>query len=752
MDHSQKSVMHAVWLASVSWPLLILAGPAFAQQPTSVPDVNVTAPTRRSAPVSGRQKLTNRNSSSAAPTVVGPSRTTADLNSSSAKLDGSAASGYRVQNAATTGPWGPLPLKDTPYSINVMSQQLIQNVQASSPDQLFRMNPLVQLQQPTALNGAAKVNIRGFNVRSSMEDGLRNANGWGNALEQYDRVEILSGLSGFLYGPANVGGIVNYVTKRPTLTPLASMTVGDYGGANYFVHGDFGGPVEDGRFGYRLNFVTQNGDQGPQYATQRRNLISGAIDWHITDRLTLELNGSYFDYKQNGVPAAWTTAKAFRYPSAPPVDRLWSEPWTYQTVGTGKIGGNIKWELNDIFSLRATYRHVDYTDENITNTNNLQINGSYSQISTTRALRGLGTDAGNAFLDSHFSTGFVDHKITFGVFADRYVWLQHPDEQGNVTLKGVFSPVFPIFGPQPINVVGIRPTFKNIAVTDRNIMIGDDIKFNDQWSALLGVNYARVAETDWSTPGAAASARYDKGAWTPNFSLLFKPIPWITTYGTYIQSLEQGPIVPNTGSLIYTNAGQVLQPIVSTQYEIGAKANVGELFLTAALFQIEKANDYSKNNGNGTYTYFQDGKEIHKGLELTATGSIISGVRIVGGLTFFDATIKQTSDWTLNGRKPANVSEKLIKAYGEYDVPFVPGLTLTAGGYYTGAFYADVLNAQVLPGVLIGDFGARYAATVFSHNVTARVNVTNLANKSYWLNANYLGDPRRVAFSLEAKF
>jgi iron complex outermembrane recepter protein len=714
---------------------------AIAQQATPVPDISVTETATLGAShdaMPPNQRATSENSN------VAPQN----------KLDGSAASGYRVENATTTGPWGSLPLQDTPYSVNVMSQQLIENVQASSPDQLFRMNPLVQLQQPTSLNGAAKINIRGFNVRTSMEDGLRNPNGWGNALEQYDRVEILSGLSGFLYGPANVGGMVNYVTKTPTTTPLANITAGDHGGSNFFVHGDFGGPLDNGMFGYRLNFLTENGDEGPQYSTLSRNLISGAVDWHITDRLTLELNGSYFDYKQFGVPAAWTTAKAFRYPSAPSVDRLWSEPWTYQTVGTGKIGGNLKWDLNEIFSLRASYRHVDYTDQNITNTDNLQINGTYSQVSTVRALRGLGTDAGNAFLDAHFDTGFIDHKVTVGVFGDRYAWLQHPDEQANINVKGVFSPTFPIYAVQPAYNIGLLPTYKNIAISDRNIMIGDDVKITDQWSALLGVNYARVGETDWSTSKglAPASARYDKGAWTPNFSLLFKPVPWLTAYGTYIQSLEEGPIVPNTGALIYTNAGQILQPIVSTQYEIGAKATVGEVFLTAALFQIEKANDYSKNNGNGTYTYFQDGKETHKGVELTATGTIVPGVRVVGGLTFFDAMVTQSSDWTLNNRKPGNVAEKMIKTYAEYDLPFVPGLTLTAGGYYTGAFYADALNSQVLPGVLIGDIGARYTTTVFSQNVTARLNVTNVANKSYWLNANYLGDPRRVAFSLEARF
>ncbi len=64
----------------------------------------------------------------------------------------------------------------------------------------------------------------------------------------WKRIEVLNGLSGFLYGGANVGGAVNYVLKRPTSTPIANLTLGNYGGGQFFTHADLGGPIHvDGR-------------------------------------------------------------------------------------------------------------------------------------------------------------------------------------------------------------------------------------------------------------------------------------------------------------------------------------------------------------------------------------------------------------------------------------------------------------------------------------------------------------------------
>jgi hypothetical protein len=47
---------------------------------------------------------------------------------------------YVVEDIQKVGPFSQTPIQDLPYSINVMSQDLIENLQASTVDQLFRIN------------------------------------------------------------------------------------------------------------------------------------------------------------------------------------------------------------------------------------------------------------------------------------------------------------------------------------------------------------------------------------------------------------------------------------------------------------------------------------------------------------------------------------------------------------------------------------------------------------------------------------
>jgi iron complex outermembrane receptor protein len=667
--------------------------------------------------------------------------------------DGSVAAGYRTGRASTTGPWRDLKLQDTPYSINVIPEELIKNVQATTPDQLLRMNPVVQLIQPTASNARPSYNIRGFNNSSNYEDGLRVVNGWGIAPELYERVEVLSGLSGFLYGPANVGGIVNYVSKQPLAQPHASITGGTLGardGLSYYTHGDFGGSLDkEGRVRVRMNVASQDGTIGPDEAKQRRNLINGALDWHVTDRFVVGLTATHFDYRQIGLPATWLTANTgVSYPAAPNVNKLWSQPWTYQELTTNKVGAHAKWEINDVFTFRSAFTHSTFDDQNIAISNTLNANGTYSQSAQARAPRTLYNDAGYAYLDAKFNTGPLQHTLTMGYNADRYYYRSALDMQQTLAVGTFPFGSEPGRAAQPNFNVGQKPRYTNQTGENRNIVVGDKIDLGQYVTALVGVTRSNVAMSVMSAPGVTSSS-YDRAAYTPTGSLIFKATPWLSLYGTYIQSLEQGLTVPLIG---YTNAGEVLPPVISEQYEVGAKATLGGMLITTSYFQIDKANYYSFNNGDGTLTYRQDGRQVHKGVEIVAGGNLATGLRLFGGLTFFNAEVLQTANPALIGKRPQNVSETMAKAYLEYDLPFIPGLTLTGGVYYTGSFFADATNLQALPSYTLADLGARYTTEFQGRALILRANVTNIADKSYWQSGNFLGDPRRYTVSAQLKF
>jgi iron complex outermembrane receptor protein len=145
--------------------------------------------------------------------------------------DGSAAAGYRVQESTASGPiWGDLPVQDTPYSISVIPSSLIENLQAYQSENLYNIIPQITNFQPSQNRGGFSIAyIRGFAVSQYVNDagitydGMLAAGGTNVTLEDKERVEVLSGVNGFLYGTGSVGGNINYVLKRPTELPCRHL-------------------------------------------------------------------------------------------------------------------------------------------------------------------------------------------------------------------------------------------------------------------------------------------------------------------------------------------------------------------------------------------------------------------------------------------------------------------------------------------------------------------------------------------------
>jgi iron complex outermembrane receptor protein len=201
--------------------------------------------------------------------------------------DGTAANGYRVDTAPDVGPWGAMPMLNAPYSVLVEPKEMLENTQTVLSDQFYERNPFTQLFNTTDWGSPNLVYIRGFHNNSQWIDGLESLDIVNN-LEDKESAEIITGLSGFFYGPASIGGIKDFTLKRPTLTPLADFTAGYYGGAGYF-HADLGGPIDPlGQFAYRLNVVAQDGGTPVDFTTVKRNVISGALDWHVTNDLLIQ--------------------------------------------------------------------------------------------------------------------------------------------------------------------------------------------------------------------------------------------------------------------------------------------------------------------------------------------------------------------------------------------------------------------------------------------------------------------------------
>ncbi|WP_298691706.1 TonB-dependent receptor [uncultured Sulfuricurvum sp.] len=672
--------------------------------------------------------------------------------------EGSAEAGYKVDTVKNVGPWGEKKLLDTPYSINVISSDLVSNINTYDASELFRVTPSVQILSPKS-SGATDIELRGFrqypvNGNQAL-DGNRNYD-LAMALEDKERVEILTGSSGFIYGVANPGGTVNYVLKRPTITPYHELTVGNYGGDQYYAHMDISAPIDqDGKFAYRLNAVVQNGDTELTNQSIERNLISGAFDWHITDRLLLQLDAAHSYYKVNAPTLSFSYASNVDIANISSNTANAAPEWAFDKMVTDEGGARIQWKINDTFSLRSSYTYAKHERENIfMGANIINSAGDYT-------ISYCGTNAPfynynktfYTYLDSSFETAGIKHKTNIGISTDWISWYSAPDGgsypglSGTYNLNEVNNAAKPSFG-----VYNTLPLRKYMDTKNVKLSIGDEIIFNQQFSALVGLAKNKIDSSSiWN------AVDYEKTKIVPNLSLVYKPISYISTYATYIQGLEEGDVVGTLdwghGGQTITNQNTTMKPKISEEYEVGVKSEIGGMLLSAALFQIEKSNQYAKDNGDGTSTYVDDGLQTHKGIEITATGKAMQNLTLMGGYSYIDATLKKQEDNTaLEGKTPTNIPNQMFKLYAEYEIPEIVGLTLTGGVYYIGEQYADDLNQYKLNDYVTEDIGLRYTTSFYSNKATFKMMVKNLTDEKYWLNSQIVGSPRTVAFSAGLQF
>lgn len=207
-------------------------------------------------------------------------------------------------------------LQDVPVSISVLSGDAIQKMGATNITDIIAGTAGVQSQAPAGNSGFPVYNIRGVTLLDfsytneasvaiySDEIYLGNAAFATQQLFDIDRVEILKGPQGTLYGRNATGGLVHYISRRPTDT-MSGNALLQYGSFDDIVlEGAVSGPVSDSvraRFAGRFN--SNNGWQTNQTtATKLASVdhaigIRGTIEADLSPAVLMTISGNYSDAK-----------------------------------------------------------------------------------------------------------------------------------------------------------------------------------------------------------------------------------------------------------------------------------------------------------------------------------------------------------------------------------------------------------------------------------------------------------------------
>lgn len=658
------------------------------------------------------------------------------------KVTGNAESAYRA-SGASLGALGDRSLQDTPFSVEVVTQELLKNRQATTLLDAFKSDPSVTPAGNGYIGEASAITIRGLMLdllNGFKFDGLSAVNyGSDLPLEHFERLELLKGSSGFMYGLSAPGGIVNYVLKRPTNEPVRSVTLGLANKSVWTKQADIGGRFGDNdRFGYRVNLVDERGDTFVDSGKIRRTSGSAAFDVRVTPGLvwqfdalqqTRRVDGASFGvlpWQIYGItpaqlPGFGAPAGTTAVTSAAAIDgstRL-AQPNTYYETKFSIYGTNLTWAMAPNWDLRLGYRQVEQLRENADSAQVLFNSTGRSTEVQTRSLSRYFSRTLDAMALGRVSTGGVKHELAFGVSTVELT-RAFPTTTSQILLGtgNIYNPV--LLAPR---VTQPNDRFvQNLRILQSSLFASDSLQFDDQWSAIIGVRYNRFRQ---NTNAANRIPTEDvRRPVTPTLALLYKPVPSTTFYTSYVESLQAGSVAPLTATV---NRNETLPPLMSRQLEAGVKFTQENWSASAAAFRLRKGLETTIGG-----LFQQAGTEVYQGVEASAKARLARDWTVLGGAMLLN-TRNESPLAAINGRRTAGAPRSVANAHVEYAVAGLPGLVLSGGVNYTGDRPLDAGNTFMLDGFTTVDLGARYKTKIGGSDVTWRFNVDNVTKEKYWL-------------------
>src|SRR5579872_1450351 len=217
-------------------------------------------------------------------------------------------SGYAAIDAAA-GTKVDLPLMNTPVTVEVISQKVLQDQQTVN-----LIGALVNASGVAPTNDGYNISdsfsIRGYNSNSLLyQDGLRldeyADGGFSQDMANVEQVEIVKGPASVLYGQGQPGGLVNVTTKRPESNRFGTIEQ-QFGGHNYTRSiGDVNLPFDSAHLMTRLVFDGLNTGSFRNFVHTNEVNFFPSVTWLPNHRVDLTLRGSYdfgSDYSDNGIP------------------------------------------------------------------------------------------------------------------------------------------------------------------------------------------------------------------------------------------------------------------------------------------------------------------------------------------------------------------------------------------------------------------------------------------------------------------
>jgi outer membrane receptor protein involved in Fe transport len=632
-------------------------------------------------------------------------------------------------------------VQDVPISISVYSQESMDMQGVRDVDAIAKLTPGITFSRAEARNGSATtISIRGISsAAGASTTGIYiddtpiqvRSLGFGgfNAFPQVfdlQRIEVLRGPQGTLFGAGSEGGTVRFITNPPDLQRNSTYVRSEagfteYGGESYEVGAAGGGPIVDDKLGFRISgsfrhdggWVDHALFPSQQITDEDSNWLETSVaraSLKYVPTAGLTISPSLFYQRLNshdssGYWSAVSDADAGRFYNDNPSRSPSHDEFLLPAL-------KIEWELGSVnFVSNSSYFHRDQDSD-----------ADYTVFN--RAILGMGLPLpAGALAVSHFTntqrTYTQELRLQSAEPEARLQWIaglyyQHATANAtqsvsDPTLAAEFQaltgiPFAAIFQQSPIDgrVIYLQDPYEG--VDEEMAAFGQvDYKLLDRWTLTAGVRVSRTqfdGKSTFAGPFAdptvlSSSGSIEETPVSPKVGVAYQATPDINLYATVAKGYRIGGYNPQLFSICQQAlpAGFSASAVPTTyksdrvlSYEVGMKNSLLDrrVQLNASIYQV-------------------DWSEIQQAITLQACGA--GWVDNLGSATSRGADLQV--DWRVTDDVSTGLSAGYTKAKYDRDVSIGTAKLVTSGDYIAAAPWSLAWYGQ-------------YSFDLFGHSAYAR--------------------------------
>lgn len=624
-------------------------------------------------------------------------------------------------------------------------------------------------------DGGSYYSLRGFAVQATIVNGLPGLTNGSLDPANIDRIEIIKGPSGTLFGSSLIsyGGLINTTTKRPykTFGGEVNYTVGSYGLQR--VTADLNTPLNESKtLNFRINSAYSKQDSFQDAGFRESFFIAPSLSYEVNDRLSFLVNTEFMANETTNPTSLFLdrsnplrvhnldelkydnnrsytsnelTIKTPSYNIQAQMKYKLSEQWTSQTsfsTSRSRSQGNYAYLyegtsnplLASITEGIVLGRQINYQDSKST-TFDIQQNfiGDF-KIGSLRNRLVVGFDYFNRTVRDRGSNYFSNGLIYIGDDLASFNALFGPTngDTGDLTKAGTEA----IIGDERNNNKTKQEVY--------SAYFSNVINFTPALSAMVSLRADRFMN--------AKNDGYNQTAFSPKFGLVYQPIlDKVSIFANYMNGFSNvAPVESINGSISTLHS---FGPEQANQIEFGTKLNIfnDKLYATLNYYDIKVTDQVYSIRPNATdVTFYQNGGQHNKGFEAEFIANPINGLNIILGYSYNDATLTEGDPDFVGFRPESAGAYNLANLWASYK--FTDGILRGFGVGFGGNYVGDnkIMNRATAGTFTISEYTVINGSLFYNankFNITLKLNnITNEETYDGW-STIHPRDPRTFAAS-----